>query len=197
MYSLLARLGIFLFLGFTSVLVSAQSEPIRPSIAATKTVNFIGKNFELKFQSQQQAVPVFEYFLPNEAVDKWSELIDFRVYPVHPSGNEPMDHAVRTAKLFKQQYPYMQLALYSDSKTGAALLDFFYPTSTRKDGNFIEFNAFKFFRDASTQNVMSFHYAKNIPGMEGDGNMEQVSMNIKATRAEVIPAIAKFPLYRP
>jgi hypothetical protein len=190
---LLAVLTGLVLLGCASAPVSTAPDLSRPSVADTEAIEFAGKRLELRFRSKQKVVPVFEYYLPGEATDRWSELVAFRVYPVHPDGNEPMDHAARTAKLFKQQYPYMQFALYSDRNTGAALLDFFYPTSTRKDGYFLEFNAFKFFRDAGTPNIMSFHYARNIPG---DREREHVLADIKAIRAEILPAIAKLPLYR-
>jgi hypothetical protein len=187
---------VVFLLGCAFASVSTASESDRPSIANTNIVDFVGKRFELRFRTQQQALPVVEYFLPGEPTDKWSELVDFRLYPVHPDGNEPMDHAIRIAKAFKQQYPYMQFALYSDTKTGAAALDFFYPTSTRKNGDFLEFNAFKFFRDVETPHVLSFHYAKNIPGKSNDRTLEQVLADIRTTRAEVVPAIALLPLYR-
>lgn len=177
---------------------SALTDSGRPSVADTKTVEFLGKKFELKFKAADKPVRIYEYFLASETPENWLELVEFQVYPAHPDGNEPMDHAKRTAAAFKKKYPYMQFAMYSDNKTGAALLDFFYPESTRKENGkeFLEFNAFKFFRDAGSNHTMSFHYAKNIEGIGVSRPMNDVSGDIKKTRQEVVPAVAKFPLFR-
>jgi hypothetical protein len=125
------------------------------------------------------------------------ELVDFRVYPVNPNGNAPIDHAGRMAAEFKKKYPSMNFALYEDKKASAALLDFFYPTSTRKEAgkNFLEFNAFKFFSDPTTGKTISFHYAKQIESMSDSRRMDDVLEDIKKTRAELIPAMASFPVY--
>lgn len=199
------RLVTFLlFVGYTGLIGCASTpvvtapDPSRPSITDTQAVEFLGKRFELKFKATDKPVRIYEYFPAGETPDNWFELAEFQVYPVHPDGNEPMDHAKRTAAAFKQKYPYMQFALYADNNTGAALLDFFYPTSTRKDKGkeFLEFNAFKFFRDAGSAHTMSFHYAKNIESASATRKMNDVSGDIKKTRQEVVPAMAKFPLYR-
>ncbi len=185
-------------IGCASTAVTTAPDPSRPSVADTRTVDFLGKRFELKFKATGKPVRIYEYFLVKETPDNWLELVEFQIYPVHPDGNEPLDHAKRTAAAFKQKYPYMQFALYSDNKTGAAFLDFFYPTSTRKEKgkDFLEFNAFKFFRDAGSPVAMSFHYAKNIEGTGTSRPMNDVSADIKKTRQEVVPAMARFPLFR-
>lgn len=177
---------------------AAPADSQRASVANTRTVEFIGKKFELKFKATDKPVRIYEYFLSNEAPEHWLEMVEFQVYPAHPQGNDPMDHAKRTAAAFKQKYPYMQFSLLTDKKTGSALLDFFYPESTRKekDKSFLEFNAFKFFREADSPNTMSFHYAKNIEAPSLSRPMEKVSAEIRETREQVIPAIARFPFYR-
>ena len=198
------RVVALLVLVVCSVLPSYASEPTtrtdsgRLSVTDTKTVEFVGKKYELKFKATDKPVRVYQYFLANETPDNWLELVEFQIYPVHPEGNEPMDHAKRTAAAFKKKYPYMQFALFSDNNTGAVLLDFFYPESSRKEKgkDFLEFNAFKFFRDAGSDHTMSFHYAKNIEGTNPSRPMNDVSGEIKKTRQEVVPAMAKFPLYR-
>jgi hypothetical protein len=198
------RVVAFFFLSICSVLpgyaseVTAAMDAGRVSVADTKTVEFIGKKFEIKFKATDKPVRIYEYFLANETPENWLELVEFQVYPVHPEGNEPMDHAKRTAAAFKKKYPYMQFALYSDNNSGAALLDFFYPESTRKEKEkgFLEFNAFKFFRDVGSEHTMSFHYAKNIESTSPSRPMNDVSGDIRKTRQEVVPAMAKLPLYR-
>src|SRR5712691_823757 len=133
------RLIAFLVLVGCSGLIGCVSAPVttppdlsRPSVTNTQTVEFLGRKFELKFKATDQPVQIYEYFLARETPSAWLELVEFQIYPVHPDGNEPMDHAKRTAAAFKTKYPYMRFALYSDKNTNAALLDFFYPTSTRK-----------------------------------------------------------------
>ena len=199
------RLNQFLISIGCLILVSCASAPVatppdlgRPSVANTQTVEFLGRKFELKFKDTTKPVRIYEYFLAQETPSNWIELVEFQIYPVHPDGNEPMDHAKRTAAAFKQKYPYMQFALFADSNTGAALLDFFYPESSRKEKgkDFLEFNAFKFFRDAGSTHTMSFHYAKNIEDIGTARPMNSVSADIKKTREELVPAMAKFPLFR-
>jgi len=109
-----------------------------------------------------------------------------------------MDLAKRTAASFMKKYPNMRFALYSNNNTDAVLLDYFYPDSNRKEKGkaFLEFSAFKFFRDAGSSHTMSFHYAKNIEGTNPSRPMGDVIDDIKKTRQEVVPAMAKFPLFR-
>lgn len=196
------KLAIFLcsltLVGCAAAPVAAPPDMSRPSVAATQTVEFIGKQFQLKFKDTDKPVRIYEYYPAQDSPSDWMELTEFQVYPVRSDGNEPMDFAKRLAVAFKQKYPYMQFALYSDNNTGAAMLDFFYPTSTRKDKDkdFLEFNAFKFFRDAGSAQTMSFHYARNIESTSASRPMASVSAEVKETRRQVVPAMAKFPLYR-
>jgi hypothetical protein len=194
----LAAAGCLGLFGCASAPVATAPDPGRPSIADAQTVDFIGRKFVLKFKATDRPVRIYEYFPAQEGPENWLELAEFQIYPVNPNGNEPMDHAKRTAAAFKQKYPFMQFALYSDTKTGAAMLDFFYPASTRKEKGkeFLEFNAFKFFRDAGSPLTMSFHYAKNIEATGPSRPASAVSTDIKKTRQTVIPAMAAFPLYR-
>jgi hypothetical protein len=174
---------------------SVPSKP--PSIADTKSVTFIGKQFDLKFHPAQRDIPLYEYYPAKDTPELWMELVGFRVYPVHPNGNAPIDHAGRTAAELKKKYPSMNFALYEDKKGTGALLDFFYPTSTRKEAgkSFLEFNAFKFFSDPNTGKTISFHYAKQIESTSDSRRMDDVLADIKKTRAEIVPAMASFPVY--
>jgi hypothetical protein len=43
---------------------------------------------------------------------------------------------------------------------------------------------------------MSFHYAKNIEGTSTSRTKDDVLSDIKKTRQEIVPAMARFPLYR-
>ena len=92
----------------------------------------------------------------------------------------------------------MPYALHTEESTGAVILDFFYPASTRKESGktFLEFNAFKFFRAADEQHVSSFHYAKNIESISDARAFEVVSSEIRRTREALVSALAVFPLYR-
>jgi hypothetical protein len=164
-----------------------------PSIAKTQMVEFNGKKFELKFKATDQPVQIYEFYLPNETPSDWIELVDFQIYPVNPDGNKPIDFAKRVAAAFMQQYPDMQYALISDNNSDAAVLDFFYPTSSRneKGKKFLEFDAFKFFSAASGTQTMSFHYAKNIEFISPDSFLSE----FKKTREEIVSAMTEFPLF--
>lgn len=198
LHKLLLCLGGLALVSLAPAAGAASTDSSRASVANTKSVEFIGKKFELKFKDTDHPVRIAEYYPAKETPSDWFELVEFQIYPVHPDGNKPIDHARRTAQAFKQKYPQMQFALLTNHKTGEAMLDFFYPTSTRKekDKSFLEYDAFKFFQDAGGTQTMSFHYAKNIEGPGTDRPMNSVIEDIKKTRAEIVPAMAKFPLYR-
>lgn len=204
LYKLLIYVVCFAIAGFSTLTLATPTAPMapteasRPSVAKTNTVEFMGKQFVLKFRDYDHPIKIAEYFLAQETITDWHELIEFQIYPVNPQGNKPVDFARRTAQAFKRRYPKMQLALLVEKKTGDILLDFFYPISMRKEKgkSFVEFNAFKYFKDATSDHVMSFHYAKNIEGANAVRSMTDVANEIRNTRAKIIPAMAKFPRYR-
>lgn len=170
----------------------------RPSIAQTESVDFLGKRFDLKSEDEAGPTRIYEYFAGSQSPDDWLELVEFQVYPVHPEANAPMDFAQRTAAALRQRYPQMRFGLYADKESGAALLDFFFPRSLRQEPGkqFLEFNAFKFFSDENSERTLSFHYARNIEGLSSSRTEADVIEDLKQTRAQVIPAMARFPLYR-
>lgn len=172
-----------------------QKEPEVQSVGETKTLEFMEKKFELKFKDTDKPVKIYEYFSGKDTPDNWIEMMEFQIYPMNREGNEPMDFAKRIAAAFIKNYPYMKYSLLSEEKTGSALLDFFYPESTRKEKNkeFIEFNAFKFYREPGGNRTIAVHYAKNIENTKTTRKSEDVVNDIRKTRSEIIPALAKFP----
>jgi hypothetical protein len=174
---------------------AVTSDSDRPSIANTLTVQFVGKTFDLKFQDTNQPTPLFEYYPSNETPSDWIELVDFQVYPVNPNGNKPVDFAQRAAAAFMQQYPDMKYSLITDKNSDAAVLDLFYPDSTRKESGkqFFEFDAFKFFSSADGSQTISFHYAKNIEFLDADSFL----IEFKKTREEIVAELVNFPLFNP
>jgi hypothetical protein len=170
----------------------------RPSVAATQSVQFLGKAFTLKFKAADKPVRVYEYYPADQTPDDWLELVEFQIYPARATGNEPVDYAKRLVAAFKRRYPYMQFAMYADERSGAAMLDFFFPGSTRhREGKaFVEFDAFKFFRAADGR-VISFHYAKNVESVSNSRPMSLVAAELRETRQEVEPALSRFEPYRP
>jgi hypothetical protein len=198
-------LALVLILMFSSVQVMAakpaaavlaQEEPLR--ISETRSIVFLDRTFDLKFASANKPVHSYEFFRKEESPELWLELVEFQIYPINPDGNEPIDFAKRVADAFVKQYPKMPYALHTEESTGAVILDFFHPASTRKEAGktFLEFNAFKFFRAADEQHVSSFHYAKNIESISEARAFEVVSSEIKRTREELVSALAVFPIYR-
>lgn len=198
-------LALILMLMFSSFPVTAakpaaavpvQAESLR--ISETKSIDFLGRTFDLKFASTGKPVHRYEFFRKEESPELWLELVEFQIYPINPDANEPIDFARKVADAFKKQYPHMPFALHTEESTGAVILDFFYPTSTRKEAGkeFLEFNAFKFFRAADERHTSSFHYAKNIESISEARAFEVVSGEIKRTREELVSALAVFPIYR-
>ena len=169
-------------------------EPQLQSIADTQSLSFDGREFVLKFKAENQSVPLFEYFLANESPSEWTELVDFRIEPKVPRANKPLDHAARTAKLFKATYPLMPFAMYKNDKTGEALLDFLILLPD-KDG--LEFNAFRFYAAGSDHRVLCFHYAKKLKGPSETKTYQDAKAEIVALRQKILPIIWQVPVYRP
>lgn len=164
------------------------------SFANIQTIEFIGKKFEIKFSSTDQAVQRYEYYLSNESPSDWFELVEIQYYPVNPAGNQPVDFAQRTADAFIQQYPDMKYSLLTNDNANEAILDFFYPTSTRE--GYLEFDAFKFFKDPNSSNVIGFHYAKNIEDTNSSRSYDMVVSDLKQTVKEIESAMSTFNLFK-
>lgn len=158
-----------------------------------QTIEFVGKEFELKFKSLDQPVQTFEYYLPNESPSDWLELVEIQYYPVHPTANQPVEFAQRIADAFMQQYPDMQYSLLTNNNTNEAMLNFFYPTATR--AGYLEFNAFKFLKDPGSSRVIGFHYAKNIEDISASRSHDDVLAEIRQTVKDIEAALAKFNLF--
>lgn len=163
------------------------------SVANIQTIEFIGKKFELKFKATDQPIQIYEYYLPDESPSDWFELVEIQFYPVNPNGNEPIDFAKRTADAFIQQYPDMRYSLLQKNNSDEVILDFFYPTSTRE--GYLEFDAFKYFKDPSSPHVIGFYYAKNLEGINASRSSEDVLGDIQKTIEEIESAMAEFNLF--
>lgn len=176
----------------------SAAAPTAPSVAATKNVRFLGKQFSRKWQSKGRPVKQYEYYLTGENPSDWYEMLEFQIYPTDSQGDKPVAFAKRVAGAFKSKYPKMPLSIYTNDKTGEAMLYVLYPTSTRKadDKKYLEFDGFKFFRDPVSKRVLCIHYAKNIEAPSASHPMTDVATEIKQTRKRVFPALAQFSAYR-
>lgn len=194
------RFVAWMILGLCALVPApALAGSLPASVARTTSVEFLGTAFARKWESTRGPVRRYEYYPPRQTPDDWLELVEFQVYPVALEGNDPVHFAARLARDFKRRYPRMRYALYTDRSGDAAILDFIYPTSTRKEKGkkFLEYDAFKFFRDPGDPHVLCFHYAKNIEGPSRSRPAPAVGAQIRKTRHEVIPALARFPVYGP
>jgi len=191
--------ALLLFVGCLGLVACATLPgPRHPSVAGLQAIDFLGRKFVREAETTDMPVRIYYYYPVNESPGDWLERIEFKIYPLKPDGaNEPLDHARRVVADFKQKYPNMEYALTSDSRSGAAYLDFFYPHSSRKEAGkgFLEFNAFKFFRDKGSRRTMSFHYLKNIEGMSAYRSMSDVSTEIINTRQDIQQAMTTLPRY--
>ncbi|MEJ2346213.1 MAG: hypothetical protein P8090_12525 [Gammaproteobacteria bacterium] len=177
---------------------SSAAAPTAPSVAATENVKFLGKQFTRKWRSKNRPVKQYEYYLANETPDDWYEMVEFQVYPSDSQGDKPAAFAARVASAFKGKYPKMPLSIYTNKKTGEVMLYMLYPTSTRKTDvkRYLEFDAFKFFRDPVNKHVLCLHYAKNIEAPSASHPMSDVAAQVTNTRKAVFPAMAGFKAYR-
>ena len=176
----------------TDVPVTTLTGPDISSASDIQTVELLGKQFELKFATTDKPVKSYEYYLANESPDDWFELVEFQIYPLNQDGNQPVDFANRTAAAFVQQYPDMKYALFSDKSSSSAILEFFYPTSTRTDKDYLEFDAFKYFQESGSTSVICLHYARNFEGVSAARPSSVASAEMKKARVEVEAALAKF-----
>lgn len=114
------------------------------SLAGTKTVEFLGKQFTRKFQDANQALRFYEYFPEKQSPTDWRELVDFQVYAPTPKPREPIDYARTVTGKFSHDTPQSSYHTYTNYKTGAVILALIYPRSMHKDEHkkFFEFSAF-------------------------------------------------------
>lgn len=180
-----------LIVSLVALLAGCASAPTpdlsRPSIADTQSVQFAGKTFVLKFRKPG----LWEFFPPQESVDAWSEMLDFTVVPRDQNRFEPLDLGKRTVQLHQQENPNMPAILTTDNRTGVLYLMLFFPKSLRKDGQFSEISFFKYYKDSATDQIIIFHFARNIP--TPDDPVEST----EKMGAELVPTFKAFPLYRP
>jgi hypothetical protein len=163
------------------------SNPSSPSIAQTKSVEFAGKTFVLKFQK----AGLWEYFPAEESIDTWTEMVDFTVVPREMNHLKPLDIGKRAIALHQQENPNLPAMLLTDNRTGIDYAMMFYPNSLRKDGQFSEISYFKYYKDSASGQTIIFHFARNIPKPK---NPTDAAVEIGQ---EIPPLIEAFPLYRP
>lgn len=176
----------------TLLLLSGCSTPLTatktsPSIAETKSVQFGGKTFVLKFQKQG----LWEYFPEDESMDAWTEMVDFTVVPREMNRFKPLDLAKRAIQLHQQENPNMPAILLTKNRTGIDYAMMYYPDSVRKDGQFSEISYFKYYTDGTTGQTIIFHFARTIP-KPNDPTQSAIAMG-----QEIPPLMEAFPLYRP
>lgn len=195
-----------LWLGIVCCFISACSTSAQktitkpaPSIAGSKTVEFLGKRFTRKFQDANQVLRFYEYFPEKQTPTDWWELVDFQVYAPTPKPREPIDYARTVTGKFSHDYAQSSYHTYINYKTGTVILELIYPRSTRKDAHkkFFEFSAFKFYRDSGSGQVIVFHYARNIEAAGPERGEQSVRLEIKRIRDKVLHALTGFPDYQP
>ena len=185
--TLLVLSVLALLSGCASPTATVAPDLSRPSISETKTVAFGGKTFVLKFHKEG----LREYFLPEESMDAWTEMVDFTVVSRDMNRFKPLDLAKRAIALHQQENPNSPAILLTDNKTGIDYSMMFYPKSLRKDGRFSEISYFKYYKDSASGQTIIFHFARNIP-TPSDPDEKAVE-----TGREIVPLIEAFPLYRP
>lgn len=195
--ALLTGTGAALLIAQSATGLEKPQPPQQPqlqSIAETQFLTFDGREFVLKFKAENQSVPLYEYFLSNESPSEWTELVDFRIEPKFPHANNPVDHAARTARQFKEKFPLMPFDMFKNDKTGETDLDFLVPLPGNED---LEFNAFRFYAVGSAQQVVCFHYAKKLKGPGKTKTYQDAKAEIIALRHKILPIFWQAPLYRP
>lgn len=165
----------------------------RPSLSATESVAFLGREYLRQEAGGSRVVPAYQYFLPGEAPGRWRELVSFRLFPPAAGADGPLEQAQRTADLFRQEFPHARVNL-RQLEDGSVLQDFVAPPAPERPH--FEFSAMRYYDDQGSERVISLHYVRNVEGVGPGRGEAQVAAELLELRERVLPELMQFPLYR-
>jgi hypothetical protein len=170
-------------------------ESTRPSIAATKTVAFDANIFMAKAHAANKGQVLAQYYLANEAPDSWTRLVELHVYPLAGKGIAPADYAQAMGKQAQQANPSVHYLVYPNKADGSVILDYLTWNDADLKASRLELNIFKFYTDAVTGNLISFHYAERVK-LDPKASSVDNGKKVPAVRQRILPQIAATALYR-
>lgn len=164
-----------------------------PSIEETRSVDFLGQTFVRKAEGKKGGDEFEQFYLANESPTSWTTFADFRAYGV-TAGNDPVMQARALAQVIQIANPKVRYAIFISNDRQTALIDFAtWSPESIKDG-YVEFNAFRFFKDSADGPVLSFHYVKKIPSRRPES--DATIWKSWPVHFDALDALARFPRYR-
>jgi hypothetical protein len=164
-----------------------------PSIGNTRSVDFLGQTFLRKADGKQAGEQFEQFYLANESPTSWTAFADFRAYAV-TAGNDPVMQARALAQVIQIANPKVRYSIFISNDRQTALIDFATWSAESLKGGYVEFNAYRFFKDLPNGPVLSFHYVKKMSSRRPQD--DAMAWKSWPVHFDVLDALARFPTYR-
>jgi hypothetical protein len=153
--------------------------------AAVPAIEFGGERYVLNFEDQatledgRPGEGLAEFTLPGETVEDWTKLFAYHAYP--EMGDDPVAAVQMVGKVVKETNKDANFAIVENEKTGEAIIDFLTWTP---ESDVMEFNVFKYARDAAGKGLIAMQCAQHIK--LGDIDVD----GMRALRARLVQEMA-------
>lgn len=175
--------------------VPKPAAPLRPSLAAARSIDFDGSHFTAKVHTQDKGQVLTGFYLPGETPEGWTRFVDLGVYPTATNELTPAGFATLVGQRVVATNPSAHYSIYQNKTEDSVILDFITWTDADLKANILEVNLFKFYPDPKTGNLLAFHYAERVK-MDARASTVDNGKKITAVRQRVLNEIAAVPLYR-
>jgi hypothetical protein len=109
---------------------------------------------------------LIEFVRETESFESWTKLVGLRYQHLPGVGNDPKQVAAGMAQLVKARDPQSRSRTIANEKTNEALIDFLVRAP---DGQFMEFNVFRYARSGDGNAVVSLQFAYRFTDVSGEG----------------------------
>jgi hypothetical protein len=173
---MLKCLTLFGFLGGTCIYANPFTAP--------KSIDMFGKQYNLAFQNENNALAFYEYTANNESVENWSHLITLQFYKQKIDSQQYVT-AMKASLEHKSPKPHY--TLYQDAGHGYALLIF---EPSREHLNF-EADVQKTFNPTECDGTVLLQYGtrtsvlQEVSSEEKNKMIEDISQQLKSTAAQL------------
>jgi hypothetical protein len=134
---------------------------------AQEPVIIDGEAFTRKFVGNPpNGDKLLEFVREGESFGKWTRLVAYRYQKLPAADNDPKRVASLTAQSVKARHPESGSRVIVNEKTGEALVDFLIRSP---DGEFMEFNVFRYVRSPDGGAVVSLQMAHRFDDVSAEG----------------------------
>lgn len=159
-----------LFCLITFLLFSFKSdEEIQEYLGVSKTLNFDGKSFDLKWSSKNGNYYIQEYLDKNESLNNYSEMISLFVLNESISVKDALAIKELELKEFKKTDPACNYAITYGPKSKGYMIDFLRSEYIADVTTKVEFNAYRYVQIKIGKNkkaVLVYAFSKRVSGKE-------------------------------